>query len=103
MRILDLASSIAPNLPTKIIGIRPGEKLHETMCPADDSHLTIEFEDHYVLSPSIVFYSEDVDFSRNPLGEIGRFVEQGFEYNSGSNPHFLTVGELSDLNNRVLQ
>ena len=46
VKITDLASSIAPDLPHKIIGIRPGEKLHEIMCPADDSHLTIEFGDH---------------------------------------------------------
>jgi len=48
--ILDLAKAIAPDLPLKIIGIRPGEKLHETMCPGDDSHLTLEFHDHFVLN-----------------------------------------------------
>lgn len=49
--ILDLAKAIAPDLPLKIIGIRPGEKLHETMCPGDDSHLTLEFHDHFVIKP----------------------------------------------------
>jgi len=88
--------AVAPGVPIKIIGIRPGEKLHETMCPADDSHLTMEFADHYVIRPSITF-STAVDFSVNPLGEKGKAVEQGFEYNSGTNHHFLTVEELREL------
>ena len=55
IKIIDLANTIAPNLPHNIIGIRPGEKLHEIMCPADDSHLTLEFENHYVITPTIQF------------------------------------------------
>ena len=98
MRILDLAESIQPNVKKHFIGIRPGEKLHETMCPADDSHLTIEFDDHYVISPSIVMYDTDVHFDKNPIGERGGFVPQGFAYNSSSNPHFLTIDELRLLN-----
>lgn len=97
MRITDLAESLAADMPTKIIGIRPGEKLHEIMCPADDSHLTLEFDDHYVIRPSIRF-AYDVNYEVNPLGETGVPVEQGFEYNSGNNPHFLTVEELKPLN-----
>ena len=51
IRITELAEAMAPNLPIKIIGIRPGEKIHEIMCPADDSHLTVEFDDHFVITP----------------------------------------------------
>jgi len=58
VRIVDLAKAMAPDLSIKIIGIRPGEKLHEIMCPADDSHLTIEYDDHYVITPSIRFFSK---------------------------------------------
>ncbi len=97
MRITDLAESIAPGMPTSVIGIRPGEKLHEIMCPADDSHLTLDFEDHYVITPSITF-THSIDFSTNNLGEKGKSVEQGFEYNSGTNQHFLTVDELNKMN-----
>ena len=96
-RITDLAESIAPGVPLKIIGIRPGEKLHEIMCPTDDSHLTLEFDDHYVITPSITF-THSVKFETNLLGEAGKPVEQGFEYNSGSNSHFLTIDELSSMN-----
>lgn len=95
-RIVDLASAMAPELPHKIIGIRPGEKLHETMCPADDSHLTLEFADHFVIRPTISF-QVPVDYTENPLGEKGQPVVQGHEYNSGTNPHFLTVNELKEI------
>jgi UDP-N-acetylglucosamine 4,6-dehydratase len=96
MKITELAKAMAPDLPQKIIGIRPGEKLHEIMCPADDSHLTLEFDDHYVIQPTIQF-SEKVDFSTNQLGENGKPVKQGFEYNSGSNDKWLTHEEFLEL------
>jgi UDP-N-acetylglucosamine 4,6-dehydratase len=95
-RITDLAKAIAPELPTDLIGIRPGEKLHEIMCPRDDSHLTLEFRDHYVIRPTILF-SVPVDHTRNVLGETGKPVAEGFEYNSGTNRHFLSVDELKRL------
>lgn len=97
IRIMDLAEAYAPETATRIVGIRPGEKLHEIMCPADDSHLTIEFEDHYVICPSIKFYDKDIDFRTDALGDVGQPVDQGFEYNSGTNPHFLSVQEIRDF------
>jgi UDP-N-acetylglucosamine 4,6-dehydratase/5-epimerase len=97
VRIVDLARAMAPKLPHRIVGIRPGEKVHEVMCPADDSHLTLEFPDHYLIRPAIQF-TRQVDFSRNALGESGRPVEQGFEYQSGRNPRFLSVDEINAFN-----
>ena len=98
VKITDLAKAMAPNLPIEIIGIRPGEKLHEVMCPSDDSHLTIEFRDHFVLSPTIIFFSRPNKFSENLLGENGVAVKQGFEYNSGSNTEFLDIEEIKNYN-----
>ncbi len=97
VRIVDLAQAMAPNLPLKVIGIRPGEKLHEVMCPADDSHLTLEFDQHFVITPSIRF-ADRVDFAVNCLHERGKPVEQGFEFSSGSNPHFLDLEQICELN-----
>ncbi len=97
VRVMDLAESLSPGIGKKIIGIRPGDKLHEVMCPADNAHLTTEFEDHYTISPTIRYLDRDIDFSVNRLGEKGNPVEQGFEYNSGSNPHFLSVEDLQRL------
>mgnify|MGYP003969537847 FL=1 len=101
VHIVDLAKAMGPSLAVKIIGIRSGEKLHEIMCPADDSHLTVEFDDHFVITPSIVFFSRENDFTSNSLGEVGKIVKQGTEYNSGTNSHFLTVEEIIDYNNKV--
>lgn len=97
VKIVDLARAMASSLPLKIVGIRPGEKLHEVMCPADDSHLTLEFSDHFVICPSIQFVDQ-VDFRRNNLAERGEPVEQGFEFNSGKNAHFLSVEEIVAMN-----
>ncbi len=93
MKITELAHAVAPNLPHKIIGIRPGEKLHEIMCPSDDSHLTLEFHDHYVIKPTIQF-TQRSDFSKNAIGEVGESVSQGFEYNSGNNTEWLSCEAL---------
>ena len=96
MRMVDLADAMAPNLEREIIGIRPGEKLHEIMCPADDSHLTFEFEDHFVIAPTITF-TKRRDYDHNILGEMGTKVAQGFEYNSGNNKEWLEKEELLKL------
>jgi UDP-N-acetylglucosamine 4,6-dehydratase/5-epimerase len=97
VRIVDLATAMAPDTPQKLIGIRPGEKLHEVMCPADDAHLTLEFEDHFVIRPTIQFVG-NVDFSVNALGQRGKPVPEGFEYQSGKNPTFLDIPQIQALN-----
>ena len=99
VRIIDLASAMAPMLPQTIVGIRPGEKIHEVMCPADDSHLTLEFGDHFVIRPTILFTDRNNDYSMNRLNEEGTPVKQGFEFNSGRNAYFLTVPEILKFNN----
>lgn len=96
MKIVDLAKALAPDMKHEIIGIRPGEKLHEIMCPSDDSHLTIEFKNHFVIKPTIVF-TQKRSYEQNALGEIGKPVEQGFEYNSGNNDWWLSDNELNEL------
>jgi len=98
VRIIDLATAMAPQLSIKIIGIRPGEKLHEIMCPSDDSHLTVEFERYFVIIPSITFFSRDSAFTENLLKEKGKMVDQGFEYSSGSNSKFLDIDEIKAYN-----
>lgn len=96
IRIIDLAEAMAPELRRKTVGIRPGEKLHETMCPVDDASHTLEFDDHFVIYPSINFLSP-VDYKSNPLKEKGIPVQSEFEYSSGTNPHVLSVPEIRQL------
>lgn len=97
MKITDLVESLAPGIPIKIIGIRPGEKLHETMISTDDSHLTLEFDNHYVIKPTINFVQQ-VNYEVDVIGEKGIPVKPGFEYNSFNNPDFLTVEQLREMN-----
>ncbi|WP_373532725.1 UDP-N-acetylglucosamine 4,6-dehydratase (inverting) [Vampirovibrio sp.] len=93
MRVTDLAEALHPGIPHKMVGIRPGEKLHEVMCPADDSHLTLEFDDHFVIQPTIHF-AENTNYTENKLGQKGKPVQPGFEYNSFNNPDFLNSDQL---------
>jgi UDP-N-acetylglucosamine 4,6-dehydratase len=101
VRITDLATSMAPELPQTIVGVRPGEKIHEVMCPSDDSHLALEFHDHFILRPTITFTDWVNDFSLTGLGEEGVPVDHGFEYHSGKNIHFLSIEEILKLNQQI--
>lgn len=97
IRIVDLAAAMACDLPHKHVGIRPGEKLHELMVPQDDARMTLEFEDHYTIVPSIRFNNVDANFSLDATGEQGRAVADDFEYRSDTNAHFLSVGQIGEL------
>lgn len=90
MKMTDLAISLAPNLPHKTIGIRPGEKMHEVMITVDDR--VIEFDSYYVITPTIQF-AHVADFSKNALGEEGKDIGIGFEYNSLNNTQWLSIKE----------
>lgn len=84
MLITDLAQAIAPGMPTVEVGIRPGEKLHETMITAEDSRHTIDIGQYYVIKPETFRYK----------GPEGKPVAEGFAYNSGTNEEWLTVSDL---------
>ncbi len=94
VRMVDLVESMVGKGRFDVIGIRPGEKLHEVMCPADDSRLVLKFKDHFVMQPAIRFHNTQYDYSLNLLGERGTPVAAGFEYRSDTNPDFLTVEAL---------
>lgn len=96
MTMTDMAEALAPGVPHKIVGIRPGEKLHEVMCPVESSHLTLEFDDHYVIKPTIE-YSYSLDYTNNALGEQGIPVAPDFVYSSDVNQEWLTAPQLLDL------
>lgn len=101
IKISDLATAMAPKLEQKEVGIRPGEKLHEVMCPADDSYHTFEYDDHFVIAPSIIFSSRSNDFTVNAINEQGKPVTQAFEYNSRDNEHYLTIKEIQEFNKQA--
>ena len=84
MRVVDLAKAMAPELPQHIVGIRPGEKLHEVMITSDDSRTTYELEDRYVIQPSYVLWEDAPAF---PAGS--KPVAEGFCYASDTNQEWL--------------
>jgi len=95
-RILDVAEAIAPECKKEIIGIRPGEKLHEEMITETDSLNTVEFEKYFVILPSTELW--DIDkFRKESNSSVGKMCEFGFSYNSGTNKDFLTVKDLQKL------
>ncbi|AWK90200.1 UDP-N-acetylglucosamine 4,6-dehydratase (inverting) [Azospirillum thermophilum] len=92
MRIVDLARTMAPHLPQRVVGIRPGEKLHEVMITEDDSRQTVELCDRYVIEPAFSWWKHE------PYVELGaRTVPDGFRYASDSNDLWLEGEELTSL------
>ncbi|MCT1429371.1 UDP-N-acetylglucosamine 4,6-dehydratase (inverting) [Brachybacterium muris] len=94
--VTDVAMAVAPDAEQREVGIRPGEKLHEEMITSTDSMSTIEFEDYYVILPSYQVWDVD-EFIQNSSDKPGKRCEYGFEYNSGTNEHFLSVDELREM------
>lgn len=92
MNIMDLAKAIGPDCETKIVGIRPGEKLHEVMVPRDEALNTVEYDDYFIIKPAFHF------FERRFTGNGCKNVPQDFEYNSGTNSWWLTVDEMRGIN-----
>ncbi len=95
-RIMDVAAAVAPEAKTEIVGIRPGEKLHEEMITQTDSLSSIEFDDYYVILPAMPPWNVERFVAESGSGP-GRPCDHGFTYDSGTNEHFMSVDELRDL------
>jgi len=91
MNIMDLVKAICPDCRTEIIGIRPGEKLHEVMIPKDDARNTLKFDSYYLVQPDFRF------FKHRFKNDSGKPVPEDFEYNSRTNTWWLTVEELREM------
>ncbi len=100
MKMVDLAKALAPHLPIKYIGIRPGEKLHEVMIPYDDARHCYEFDDFYLLEPSIMFQMP-IDYGISANGEKGKRVQDIFEYASDKNTMWLTKEDILQMSEHL--
>jgi UDP-N-acetylglucosamine 4,6-dehydratase/5-epimerase len=95
-KILDVAKAIAPDCKHEIVGIRPGEKLHEEMITQTDSLNCVKFNQYFVILPSTPLW--DIEkFKKESNKSFGKMCEFGFSYNSGTNPEFLTVSQIKTL------
>lgn len=93
VRIVDLAKAMAPDLPQKVIGIRPGEKLHETMIIEDDARTTVELKDRFVIEPESFLFED-----RERYADYGdSFVDESFRYASNTNTDWLSVEDIREL------
>ena len=98
IKITDLVKALDKNTKYHIIGIRPGEKLHEVLCPEDSARDTIEFKNYYLIRPSIDFTKGKTNnYKINKKNEKGKIVKSNFVYRSDTNPHFLNIKELKKL------
>lgn len=93
MNIMDLARAIAPEAAIKVVGIRPGEKLHEALVPEDEARHTLEYDDYYVILPSTPEWAEEI----RAMNPEGRPCPDGFKYTSDTNTQWLTVDELRTM------
>tara|TARA_Y100000294_G_scaffold102947_1_gene95606 strand:+ start:777 stop:1784 length:1008 start_codon:yes stop_codon:yes gene_type:complete len=98
IKIIDLVKSFKAQ--PKIIGIRPGEKIHETLCIKDEANLTIDFKDHYIVIPSIMIQNKNI-YKINMKKEVGKFVKENFEYNSGNNKEVLNLSKIDKILNNL--
>ena len=94
MRVVDLAHSLAPALPLKVVGVRPGEKLHEVMITEDDSRQTLELDDRYVIEPAFAWWSRGAYMAAGASP-----VAEGFRYASDTNTDWLDEARLAQLIN----
>ena len=97
IKIIDIIKALDKNYKIKIVGIRPGEKIHEVLCPISTAHLTLDFKDHLILLPT-------VDLNRNYLvnkkKERGKLVKESFIYSSDKNKKFLNIKEIKEIINK---
>jgi len=96
-KLLDLAKAVNNKMQIKVVGLRPGEKIHEVMCPKDESNQVVEFKDFFIIKPTIFFKDIKVNYSKTNLSEIGKKVHNYFEYESFSNKDYLTISDLKTL------
>lgn len=92
MRITDLARVVAPECKTKVVGIRPGEKLHEVMIPVDDGRQTIQYKDHFIITPALSYWQKDWHAEKN-----GTPCPEGFYYGSDNNTEWVSDEQLIEM------
>lgn len=101
VRILDLATAIAPKLKHKIVGVRPGEKIHELMCPNESAQNTLEYKNKFIIFPSPDIFDNIVRQAKKRYGEEGKKLSKNFEYSSDKNSNFLSVSDIKKMLSRL--
>lgn len=95
-KVTDIVEAMNPSGKIKIVGIREGEKLHECMITSDDSRVTYDYGDHYIIYPNYIWWNKD-----NYFKEGGTLIEDGWEYNSGTNDKWIDSKSLKKMINEL--
>lgn len=96
-RLMDIVKALTVNPKVRIVGIRPGEKIHEVLCSREMSKYTLEFKKYYLIKPNINFFDGNINYLISKSGEKGKYVKDDLEYSSDSNKDFLKVKEIKQL------
>ena len=102
IKIVDLAKAMAPNIKKKIIGVRPGEKMHELMCSKETYRDTLEFRNFYIILPYFKKFIIKKKLFKN-LNENFKNVSKDFEYSSEKNKWFLNIKNIQSLNENIIK
>ena len=98
IKIIDLANAINKKIKKKIVGLQPGEKIHETMFTENDCENIIEYKNYFIIVPSIVFFNSSINYFKNNLGEKGVKIKNKKDYSSGNN-FFLSPKDIGKIIN----
>ena len=99
IKILDLVKAFGNNYKYEVIGLRPGEKIHEVMIPQEESRNSIDMGDHYVIQPSLAWWNTS-NFNKK-IKNIGKLTKEAFEYSSDTNTKWLSVDEIKNIISNV--
>jgi len=94
MKVIDLAAAVAPDAEIKVVGIRPGEKLHEVLISEDEARVTVELSDMFVVQPAVSFWSRPFGWDWEKQGKV---LDDGFRYASNTNTQWLTVDQIREI------
>ena len=97
IRIVDLVKALDANIKYHIVGIRPGEKLHEVLCPLESARNTIEFKNYYLIKPFSFSERKNKKYQISKNNEKGKYVKHDFIYSSNTNSYFLNIKEIKKL------
>jgi len=96
-KLMDIVQALDKKAKTKVVGVRPGEKIHEILCSKEMSDHTLEFKNYYLIKPSINFFDGNLDYSISKTGEKGKKIRKDSEYSSDKNPIFLNTNQIRKL------
>ena len=96
-KIIDICKALNKDIKLKVIGIRPGEKIHEVLCSKEMSSYTLEFKKYFIIKPNLILFDGNINYSISKKGEKGKKVKENFEYSSENNKNSMSIDYIKKL------